>query len=157
MNGVASKKNASFCVPFGNYAAPRPHAGAEPFDLERTPDGPAQVGLPVDRLGIEGTARVEHHQTPHGIYRVDHAYVRPYASPIDGDEEGRRLTAANLQEVGRAEVQVDRMPQRLAVEPNAKRAAHHAVCAVASYKIVGLDLPPLTAFEVDDLRVNAIL
>jgi hypothetical protein len=75
MNGVAGKKNTSFCVSLGNHAAPRPHASAEPLDLERAPDCPTQIRLPVDRLRIEGTAGVEHHQAPHGIYRINDAHI----------------------------------------------------------------------------------
>src|SRR5262245_45193372 len=157
MNGVAGKKNASFCISFGNYAASRPHAGAEPFDLEWAPHSSTQIRLPVDPLGIEDTAGVEHHQPPYGIYWIDHAYVRPYAVPIDGDEERRRLTTANLQKIGRAEIQVDRISQRLAAEPDAKRAAHRAICTIASYEVVGLDVLALTALEVDDFCADAVL
>jgi hypothetical protein len=52
---------------------------------------------------------------------------------------------------------VDRISQRLAAEPDAERAAHHAICTVASYEVLGLDVLPLAALEVDDFYADAVL
>src|SRR5262249_26136428 len=73
------------------------------------------------------------------------------------DEERRAATTQKLEKIGGAEIQVNRISQSLAAEPDAKRAAHHAICTVASYEVVGPDVPPLTALEVDDFCADAVL
>src|SRR5438034_554140 len=109
MDRVARKKNTSIRISFGYHAASRPHACAEPFDLNRTPKRPMQIPFAVDGFWRDRGAGIEHHEAPHGIYRINHAHVRPHSTTIDRDEEGRRFAAANRQEVRGPEVQVNRM------------------------------------------------
>jgi hypothetical protein len=77
MNGVAGEKNSALRIALGHHAAARPHAGAEPFHLERQAERAAQIALAVNRLGDKAGTGIEHHQPPHGARRIDHPNIRP--------------------------------------------------------------------------------
>src|SRR3954454_18467622 len=104
MDGVASQEDAAVRIAFGDHAAPRPDAGAEPLNVKRKAKRAAQITFTVHRLGCQVAAAIKHHETPHCVRGIDHAHVRPRPLTIDGDEKGRGLAAANLQEARRTEV-----------------------------------------------------
>ena len=89
------------------------------------------------------------------FYGINDANVRPDAVAIDGDEERRGLAAAGFQQIRRTEIKMHRMAERVAVEPDIERAAHHAVRAVAADEIIGLDSLASATVEIDDLRGHA--
>src|SRR5258705_4633836 len=119
MHGVASQKDAAARISLGDRAASRPDAGAEPFDLERKAKRAVQMRLAVNGLGRQAGTGVKQHEAPHGVHGIDDPNVRPSAVTIDGDEERGWPTTTGLEQIGRAEVHVYPVAERLAVDTDA--------------------------------------
>src|SRR6478735_3807344 len=95
----------------GDQASARPDAAADPLDLEWPADRAAYQRVFVDRLRCLLAIAVDHHQSPHGIERVNDSDIRPQAIPVDGKKERSFRLADAVEEVGGAEEKVDRVTQ----------------------------------------------
>ena len=121
VHGVAGEEHAALAVSLGDDAAPRPDAAADPFDLERLADGAADQRVLVDRLRRLLAVAVEHHQPPHGVGRIDDADIGPQPVAVDGEEERALRLADALEQIGRAEEQMQRMAEHaLPGQPDAE-------------------------------------
>ena len=130
----------------------------QPFDIDSATEETVDERLTVDGfLGVLAVD-IENHQPPHCVRRVAGAQDGPKPAPIDGDERGAELLAAFLQKVGRPEKKIERMVQHsMPAELDSNTASHHAVGAVASDQILGLDPLAPAALKIDDVRGHPLV
>src|SRR5262245_43602235 len=93
MYRVTEEMNRPLRIAFRHDTAPRPYANTDPFHVDVPTYRAAQIGIAVDTVRIEVRRRIEYHQPPESLHRVDDTDIRPEAVAVHRQVEGSALDA----------------------------------------------------------------